>query len=206
MSETVVEIVNWLASEAFKSDPSILHPALKQVAAAKGASKIWYGLQHEDQSTVFVVIVWASLADHKLFIDDKAPYAELLAKLTPTLDASAGAIEFYHVAFKPNPIPEAHFNCPINEFGILTLKEGKTNAEIEELVWNPEFNDGGKVFDIGKIIERDNQYVLTKGWESVEAHHAARAYRSEQLSQFVTAAREIITPAVCHVKLTMFKS
>ena len=38
-SEIVVEVANWPASDAYKTDPSVITPALEQLAATKGALK-----------------------------------------------------------------------------------------------------------------------------------------------------------------------
>ncbi|TCD64978.1 hypothetical protein EIP91_003391 [Steccherinum ochraceum] len=203
MSEIVVEIASWPASAAYKTDRSIVKPALEQLAASKGALKIWTGIQEEDQSTAYLVIAWEKLADHEALINDKAAYDELAGKLKPTL---GGPLSLFHVAFKPVPIPLEHFNSPVTEFATQTLKEGKTNADFEQFIWNPQVDPEGKIFVAGKVVEKESEYIFTKGWESVEAHAAARGGGDEKIVKFVTALHELVDTKVAHAKLTLFST
>lgn len=98
-------------------------------------------------------------------MDDKEGYAKLGAALKPAL---GGGLSLLHVAFKPIAVPLDHLNASISEFAIQTLQEGKTSAELEGLLQNPQINGEGKTFVTGKVVEKDNQYVLLKGWDSVE--------------------------------------
>jgi len=203
-SEIVVEIANFPASDAYKADPSVFHPALELIAGRKGALKIWHGLQHEDSSTVYLVIAWEKLSDHEALIHDKEGYAKLGAALAPV---RSGDLNLFHLSFKPISIPEVHFNAPITEFVLQTLKEGKANADLEAIVWNKDINTDGAQFIVGKVVEKENQYYLLKGWESVEAHQAARSADPEpNVAKFIEAVRQLVTPTIAHVKLTAYKA
>ena len=109
---------------------------------------------------------WEKLADHEALIADKDAYPKLGAAIGAA--KSDGALSLFHLVFKPTPVPEVHFNAPITEFVIQTLREGKTNADLEALVWENPVNADGKAFAVGKKVEVGNQYVLAKGWESIE--------------------------------------
>lgn len=111
------------------------------------------------------VIAWEKLSDHEALIHDKEGYAKLGAALAPVRN---GDLSLFHLSFKPVPIPEVHLNAPITEFAVQTLQEGKTCAELEALVWNKDINTKGIYFIVGKVVEKESQYYLLKGWESVE--------------------------------------
>ncbi|KAH8088929.1 hypothetical protein BXZ70DRAFT_1011440 [Cristinia sonorae] len=202
-SEVVVEIATWPASDAYKADPSVIDPALKILAASKGSQNIYHGLQHEDKSTAYLIIVWDKLADHQALIDDKEEYPKLIAALTPSL---GGQLTLFHVGFKPLAVPTVHFLAPISEFVVQTVKEGKTNADLENFVWNPAVTGDGTQVVVGKIVEKENQYVLLKGWESYEAHQAARNGGDENVAKFVAFLHSVVDTQVAHVQLTEYKA
>lgn len=64
--------------------------------------------------------------------------------------------------------PTAHFTAGITEFAVQTLKEGKSNAELEAVLWNERVNPDWTVFSVGKVVEREREYVLLKEWDSYE--------------------------------------
>lgn len=48
------------------------------------------------------------------------------------------------------------------------MREGKDNAALEGLVWNEKVNPDGTIFSVGKVVEKEREYVLLKGWDSYE--------------------------------------
>ncbi|THH30757.1 hypothetical protein EUX98_g3428 [Antrodiella citrinella] len=58
-------------------------------------------------------------------------------------------------------------------------------------------NQEGAAFVDGKTVEKDNEYVCVKGWESVEAHKAAGIVTPKALEQLVTSE-------VVHVRLIAY--
>jgi len=193
MSPVVVEVASWPASEAFKADQTLIYPALTILAGLKGAQKLYYGIQHEDQATARLIIIWESLAHHQALIDDKPTYEKLGATLAPVL---GGGISLYHVKFvAPESIP-VQFDAPITEFVIQTIKD---TAKASDLEAHLATADG---FSSGKVVEYEKQWVLIKGWQSLEEHEA---YVKEHLGAFGSTLVQLVDLELKHWKFTAFK-
>ncbi|THH30756.1 hypothetical protein EUX98_g3429 [Antrodiella citrinella] len=197
-SEIVVEVATFKASEAYKADPTVFHPALNMVAASKGVLHIWHGLEHEDRSTVYFLVAWEKVSDHHTLMNDPE-YSNIL---TVFAAVAAGPVNLRHVAFKSITIPLAHFAAPFTEVSILTVKEGKSNTGVESILWDTKINQDGAAFTTGKTVEKDNEYVSVKGWESIEAHEAAAA--DPQIKALIEVLEQTVKMELAHVQLTAF--
>ncbi|THH26805.1 hypothetical protein EUX98_g7386 [Antrodiella citrinella] len=198
-SDSVVEFASWPASEAFKADRTLAHPALTILAGCKGAQKIYYGIQHEDQTTAKLIIIWDSLADHQALIDDKPLYATLGGLLGPVL---AGEITLFHVKFAAVESIPAHLEAPITELATATIKDTSKSAELEA-----EFAKGAAVGlgSSGKVVEHEKQWLLVKGWQSIEEEHEAFRKGVTEATTLLTNLRQLVEPEIAHWQLTAFK-
>ncbi|KAH8077741.1 hypothetical protein BXZ70DRAFT_694967 [Cristinia sonorae] len=202
-STVVVELATFPATEAYKADPTVIHPALEIISKAKGARNIYHGLQYEDKATAYLVIIWDSLEDHHALLSDKDIYPKIMEGFATSI---GGPHNLVHVAFKPLVAPIAHLTAPISEFAVQTLKEGKTNADLEGFVWNPAVTGDGSQVVVGKVVEKEDQYVLLKGWESYEAHQNARNGNDENVKKFITYLHTVVDTSVAHVPLKEYKA
>ncbi|THH32790.1 hypothetical protein EUX98_g1381 [Antrodiella citrinella] len=195
-NSVVVEFATWPASEAFKADRTLAHPALTLIAGCKGAQKIYYGIQHEDKTTAKLVIIWDSLADHQALIDDKPLYAKLGGLLGPVL---AGGLSLFHVKFAAIESIPAHFESPITELATATLKDASKSAEFEAGLAQ------AVSFSSGKVVEHEKQWVLVKGWQSIEEHEAFRKDATEAMITLRSNLKQLVDAEMGHWQLTAFK-
>lgn len=115
----------------------------------------------------FLSAAWESVDAHHAFQANTELYSKLLAAFGP-VRAPDSLPSLYHVDFKPIAIPRDHFARPVTEIVVHTLKEGKTAEEIEGLMLQDKVTLGGKQTVFGRKVEAQNEWVLAKGWNTVE--------------------------------------
>ncbi|ETW78017.1 hypothetical protein HETIRDRAFT_148734 [Heterobasidion irregulare TC 32-1] len=168
-----IEIVSWVASDAYLQDKSIVEGGVKFVLGVKGVLQVWSGLQIE-KSRLFMVTVWDSIESHKALEADKEQYGKSLGLLGPTMAANP-EVELYHAELDED-YPAA-FNSPTVEFALITpTEEGATVETFKTLLAKLKveaYKDTCTVLALswGTIVEKPQTLLGVVGWKSIEAHH-----------------------------------
>ncbi|KAI0786256.1 hypothetical protein C8Q75DRAFT_772966 [Abortiporus biennis] len=167
----VVEIARFPSSEAYQKDPSIINPALELLTTIKGSHEIFHGLQVEDKKTLYLLVIWDRLEDHKNFINDPVAYPLLAKLLGPSVTAPAVLL---HVPFTSDPL--SPFRAPITEFVYASVNaELSATVDIKEVDARLQAVSDKRLGTkhgaaLGRTIENDGLSVGTLGWDSVQEH------------------------------------
>ncbi|EMD34952.1 hypothetical protein CERSUDRAFT_85710 [Gelatoporia subvermispora B] len=200
----IIEVARIPSSEAYRKDPSIINPALEILAKAKGVQGVFTGIQVEDKTTLYLVVVWESLDAHKAAIENADASSKFREIIT---QAGSGAPLIYRIPFKPNPIPQLH--APITEFAFFTLLEGKQPEDIRAIlapmvVGQVTIPDGTHGASFGQTVEREDVFCFLIGWDTVEIHEKGKA-ENEKLKEFISRLADVVHREPRHVPLTEFK-
>ncbi|KAF9450574.1 hypothetical protein P691DRAFT_758079 [Macrolepiota fuliginosa MF-IS2] len=199
----VVEICSFAASEAFRKDPHLAHPAYELIRLQKGLQYIYEGVGIEEPNTVWLLLVWDSYDDHKALIDNE----ELYPKVTEALGKCIGGdFIMRHVEF--NEITRIALTSPVSEIVALELRD-KTSAErkealkkvmvdmIEHCHTAPRAKDHPP-FAYGETKESAGSFYFLGGWTSVE-YHTECVEDPEGIKEHVRRIGELTTYKVSHV-------
>ncbi|KAF9221020.1 hypothetical protein BS17DRAFT_786378 [Gyrodon lividus] len=164
---SVAEIAYFTASEDYKSGSASLDGPLSQISKVTGLNKSYVGYETEDTTVLFWVNDWTSKDAHEAFTK-QVEYSDVVAASRPVF-ASQPTVNF--VEFEDT---KGALGAPVTEFVTMTLKEGKTMAELEPLVQElhqklagtPKFH--GDSWSV--IIDKPNVYHGILGWDTVKAH------------------------------------
>jgi len=124
----IIEIAEFAASEALLADPNIITPALDFLIKVDGCLGIYHGIAEEDKKTIFLIIVWETFEHHKALLDD--PEFPGIIGLGPSIFPDE--IKVTHVKFIQDPFPA--LSAPTTEIVYTTLKEGKTQEDLYEVL------------------------------------------------------------------------
>ncbi|KAF8885684.1 hypothetical protein CPB84DRAFT_1733897 [Gymnopilus junonius] len=169
----VIEIASWVPSKAYLADPTILKPALDFLKTVDGCKDVYTGVA-EEQSTLFLFVVWESFAHHKALINNpEYPQVIGLGPSIASKEEGGSGVTVYHVEFI-NPF-EPSQSAPTTEILAITLKEGKTKEDLTNVVntmsakINAE-NPKHAPVTWGQTLEDEQKFYLTIGWDSSDAH------------------------------------
>ncbi|KAI0269756.1 hypothetical protein BC834DRAFT_863201 [Gloeopeniophorella convolvens] len=199
MASKSYEFVFWPAGDGYRNDQSVSNPAFQFLKDHK-AEAIFHGLQVEEPA-FGLIVVWDKIQVHKDLMADAVEYPKLLNLLKPTM--GGGDIDMSHVDFLIDPTPA--FKAPITEIAFTSPKtpEDKeaVQARLEQIVSlanGPTKTAFGAAY--GPVVEKPDTFVLVVGWDSVEAHLAAR----EANKELTGAAGKIANVKVRHVALSPY--
>ncbi|KAF7796501.1 hypothetical protein EIP86_007679 [Pleurotus ostreatoroseus] len=203
-----IEIVTFPSCEAYRKDPSISFPIFDIVEGhSKGWLGMYYGLQVEDGKTGYFTIVWETLEDHQNLINDPI-YAKLIEHVKQCVEGGGlDGLEMIHVPFEPVAALATIYNGPFTSFAHVTPKPGKTVDDINaDLALLRDVKDvqGNLGLASGKVIEKEDAFVFTSGWDQIE-NHAAAAKGHPGISAFVAKLNEDAEWGAKHVSLKSYK-
>lgn len=204
MAVPVVEVATFVASEAYKKDPSVIFPALDLLKTIPGCIGIWYGLQVQDPSYLYLVVLWETLEHHTNYMKDTVEYPKLGAALQPSMTDFLG---LYHVRF-PEDIQTA-LNAPTTEIVHWTIPES-TNVEtfhkgVQQLIDLIQKDMPGEVFrgGVGRVVEGERRLSVILGWHSLERFTQA-VYNNQQCVELVTELKKQADLDLKHAQLKKF--
>ncbi|PPQ78722.1 hypothetical protein CVT25_010725 [Psilocybe cyanescens] len=166
--QVVVQITSWTASDAYLTNPSLLEPAISSFSKADGCICVYSGLSEEDETTIYLFIVWEISEPPKILVDSPA-YLRNTGLLSCI---KYDAFQTNHtVHFNNNVIPA--LTAPITEVTLLTLKEGKTKGHLNQILnsvsTNPEIADNKYgALTWGDVEGTPDKFYLLFGWENAK--------------------------------------
>jgi len=203
----VVEFVSLTASEALKASDTVGTEALNIVLESAGAQKVFRGMQAEDKATAYVAVGWDTLKAHQDLMDDKARYDPLLASLATTI-APGTQLTMVHVVFANHAAAIQALEDPAAELAWLTLKSldqaTALPGNMDSLEKALATASGRRSYTWGKVVEKEDQYLLIVGWDTVEAHLNALKV-NQNLSTTVAKTSELVEIDLVHVNFTEYK-
>ncbi|KAJ3478023.1 hypothetical protein NLI96_g10053 [Meripilus lineatus] len=200
----VVEIARFASNEAYRSDPAVINPSLEILSRAKGVQAIFHGIQVEDEETVYIVIIWDRVEDHKALIDDQDAYTKLRTNL-----AKCGSTEHHilHVPLLPDPL--AQLRAPLTEFSFMTLKPGQSAQELGDFM-NVVLEKSGTSLKVrygtswGKTVEKDDLFFLVMGWNSLQDHQKNIEENEENIT-LTAQLLKLVDFKLTHVELQEYR-
>ncbi|KAI0713519.1 hypothetical protein C8Q76DRAFT_463663 [Earliella scabrosa] len=205
MSQPTIEIAYSPATDAIKNSPhdrELVNAAFSILKAQQGCINVHWGLQHEDKETVYALIAWETLEDHKRLMENKTEYP-VLNRATGSF--FAGKVQMIHV--KTQKEPYKAFGAPTLEIATFTLKDGESMSALESLIRElvDAVSGGAGVVDAtwGPVEEKPNALVLFIGWTSVEAHWDL-VKTDAKLIDIIGRGRAMATIDLIHVPLALF--
>jgi len=159
---TIIEFVRWSATDEYLEDfHSQVKPTLSYVQNADGCTSVYYGLEEEDPTIVWMVFFWKTIEHHKVMMK-RLDYPDMVAGLKPFL--RDGQMKMYHVEF--NNDTAVAFTAPMTAISTLTISEGQNREDlialIEKLV--VKIDDGqGSHIAWGEIQEEPGKYMIVAG-------------------------------------------
>ncbi|TFK52579.1 hypothetical protein OE88DRAFT_1725182 [Heliocybe sulcata] len=197
----VVEFVWYKASDEAKLTPTLGKEALDIVSSTPGAQKVFRGYQAEDDGITYVSVAWDSIKAHQDLMQDKARYDPVGASLGPTV-APGAQLSMVHAAFNNHEAAVQAIEDPATELAFLTLKSADKASILRSSLDNLEkalaTSPGRRSYTWGKVVEKEDQYLLIIGWDSVEAHWDALKV-DQNLSAAVAKMRESVDIDLVHV-------
>ncbi|EDR13795.1 uncharacterized protein LACBIDRAFT_292588 [Laccaria bicolor S238N-H82] len=194
----VVEIASFVASEALLADHDLLKGALEHVSKVNGFISAYAGVQVEDKKTTYLAVVWETYEAHKALMDSPE-YPALIEKLKPGL---GGPLVMNHVPFNED-VTNA-LSAPTTE--VITSKLKDPQAK------DPRLDESAAFFTkalseavgahppvvYGESKENPGTLIVLIGWDSVEAHLAARA-KDPRFKEYAAKAADFTDATVVHV-------
>ncbi|EIW60784.1 uncharacterized protein TRAVEDRAFT_165861 [Trametes versicolor FP-101664 SS1] len=210
MSLPTIEVVYRPGTEAFRAKPkdaSFVKPAFDILSQQKGQLQKFFGLQHEDKTSAYVIVAWEDLEDHKRLMNDTETYPRLGAAVGSFFDVTAKAPQnMVHV--RPTSDPFKAFEAPVTEIAYFTLKAGTSKDAGEQLIdtLSKAMIAAGSADGVvhsawGPVVEKDNVIALFIGWTSVDAHHKAISANTT-LAGLITQLRAAFEVDLVHVEFT----
>ncbi|KII84621.1 hypothetical protein PLICRDRAFT_179431 [Plicaturopsis crispa FD-325 SS-3] len=196
---TVTEICTFSASDAYRTDQSIVKPFAQTLIGTPGFISLYHGLQVEDPTVGYIFIVWESFEAHKALIDSPAQ-GPILDTLKPLFAGQFTSV--IHAKFTTDPT--AALSAPTTEYLFTTPKEGSSKEALSEIFSKLALRDFPEVLGAadGPCIERDDTLVLVVGWESVEAHRALMKTAHPDKLKILGTLRAQGDSVVRHLKLS----
>lgn len=194
----VVEFASFVASEALLANRDLLAGALDDVSKVNGCLRAYAGLQVEDKKTVYLAIVWETYEAHKTLMDSPE-YPALIEKLKPGL---GGPLVMNHIPFNED-VTNA-LSAPTTEVITSKLKDGQAkDALLDESAstFTKALNEAAGVHPpaaVGESKENPGTFIVLIGWDSVEAHLAARE-QDPRFKEYAKKAAPLADATVVHV-------
>ncbi|KAF9219695.1 hypothetical protein BS17DRAFT_788963 [Gyrodon lividus] len=198
----VTEIIRFTPKESYlASAQGALGDFFKILASTDGFISAYHGLQLEESESGEKG-VWETLEHHQALQKDANKYSELRA----TIDGAADNRRMFHVF--PESDPSCGFTADALEIVEMTLKAGRTKADINEsmndlmtqktpgIVGRPTW---------GQVHEDREKVIMFVGWSSREAHMNARNQPTEAISGAIGKIAEHLDETdMKHVKLEKY--
>ncbi|KAF8967025.1 hypothetical protein BDZ97DRAFT_561754 [Flammula alnicola] len=197
----IVEIVWWSATDDFLADfDALFKSTVDHVSATNGCLRVYYGIEEEDRTNFWMVVVWQSHAHHQAMID-RPDYPVMVGRLQPFF--RDGQLKMNHIEF--NKETDAAFNAPVTAISFLTLKEGRTKEEADEALRAliKVLDEGPGSFQPatwGETEEDAEKTILVVGWSSVQIHHEVVRDNTTLYSGRIAELKKITDIEIVHVK------
>jgi len=158
----IVEFVSWSATNEYLQDfCSRVKPTLNYVQNADGCTSIYYGLEEEDPTIVWMIFVWKSIKHHEIMMK-RPDYPDMVAELKPFL--RDGQMRMRHVEF--NNDTTTAFVAPTTAISTLTMSENQSLGDLSVLL-SEKLDEGRQHSHApiawGEIQEEPGKYMLVVG-------------------------------------------
>jgi len=191
----ITEFVTFKASEAYIADSAVIQPAVKLLAEHEGVLSVFTGFEVEDPTVGYLFVVWEKLEHHEKLMQDSS-YPTILS----TLAAAQSGPPLSMLHFDMTDDPTKGLTAPVTDLTYMTLKEGKTKADVEPFfatfAW---IADLGRGFHHGQCVEKPELFVVLMGWASIEAH--MEAGKAPEFAALVGDALAVMDIHVKHAKI-----
>ncbi|KAA1472542.1 hypothetical protein DENSPDRAFT_778197 [Dentipellis sp. KUC8613] len=174
-------------------------------------SSVFTGLQVEKPNGYLLLtrsLAWDDYEAHQRVVADKKNFAANGRKLVPAMAAPRAGVSLFHGVFADTAILERVLSAPVVEIVEVSPKDKSEagQAKLRELLARMEkvTNSSGKesaaVAGIGgPVHEREGDWVVLIGWQSVEAH--AQDVRNGPMGDFVKELGTTCKVKFGHAKL-----
>ncbi|KAF8798997.1 hypothetical protein BYT27DRAFT_7122341 [Phlegmacium glaucopus] len=170
----IIEFVSCRATDEYLEDfHTRVKPTLDYVQNADGCTSVYFGLEEEDPTTIWMVFVWKTIEHHQVMMK-RPDYPDMVAALQPFL--RDGQMNMCHVEFN-NDIAVA-FTAPTTAISTLTLTENQNRADLDVLLKTLgealDHGHGGHApIAWGETQEEPGKFLLVVGWDSVQVNCVA---------------------------------
>ncbi|KAA1475682.1 hypothetical protein DENSPDRAFT_853158 [Dentipellis sp. KUC8613] len=168
----VVEVLIFRASEAYRSDQTVIYPAFDIVGDWKGSLGMYHGYLTQGYS----LVVWETLKDHEdLMHSDKN--AQLREDMGKCIDGSA---TMFHAYFQPSTNLGRVLDAPVTSVGQVKLKQESTHSNLDavmKLLIEAQGIKGFRGAVYGKEVETD-EFAFMTAWDSIEVRWWRESFES----------------------------
>ncbi|KAF8177036.1 hypothetical protein BJ912DRAFT_1132897 [Pholiota molesta] len=155
----MVEFVWWPGTDAFLDDlENIIKPTVAHISSTKGCLRICHGLEEEDKTKFWMIVVWQSHAHHQAMMDSP-DYAIMVGRLKHYFD---GELKMNHVEFADDEQPP--FSAPITAISFLRSENTEAKEADEALQSLMKVNIGGIGATWGQTQEETALKIVIVGW------------------------------------------
>jgi hypothetical protein len=127
-------------------------------------SLLYFSVTPQNLTVIIIAPVWKTPEHHEKFLQDSS-YPTFLS----TLAAAHSGPPLSVLHFDMTDDPAKGLTAPVTDLTYMTLKEGKTKADVEPFFANFAWiADLGKGFHHGQCVEKPELFVVLMGWASVE--------------------------------------
>jgi len=180
----IVEFVWWLATDEYLKDfHSRVKPTFDYVQNADGCTSIYFGLEEENPTTVWMVFVWKTIEHHQVMMN-RPDYPDMVAGLKPSF--RDGQLNMCHVEF--NNDTSVAFTAPMTAILTVTLTENQNRERLDVLFKMlrgvlDQGHGSHKPIAWGETQEEPGKFILVVECDSVQVHEDIRMGPVEQLSK-----------------------
>ncbi|KAF8158085.1 hypothetical protein B0H34DRAFT_440813 [Crassisporium funariophilum] len=193
----VVELVNFLASEALLANNDLTAEPMKAFGKVEGCLSVHFGPQVEDKKTAYMMVAWETL-EHHIAFTKSAVYPELMKALGP---AVGGPLDVKHVHY--NEDTTNALQAAVTEITTVKLKEGKSfEGDLKPIIdviseKAPLAKGGNPPVAFGEYVETPGVYSMLIGWDSLEAH--GEVVKQEPFAKLIPNLFATGDLTICHV-------
>ncbi|KIK07939.1 hypothetical protein K443DRAFT_604541 [Laccaria amethystina LaAM-08-1] len=192
----VVEFASFVASEALLANHDLLEGAVDDISKVDGFISAYAGLKVEDKKTAYLAVVWETYESHKTLMDSPE-YPALIEKLKPAL---GGPLAMDHIPFNED-VTNA-LNAPVTQVITSKLKDGQAkDGLLDAGTFTKALNEAVGAHPpvaFGESKENPGTFIVLIGWDSVEAHVAARG-QDPRFKEYAEKAAPLADATVVHV-------
>ncbi|KAF9485232.1 hypothetical protein BDN70DRAFT_681647 [Pholiota conissans] len=161
----MVEFVWWPGTDAFLSDlENVISATVAHISSAPGCLRIFYGLEEEDRTKFWMIVVWQSHAHHQAMMDSP-DYALMVGRLRPYF---GGELKMNHVEFVHGEGPA--FGAPITTISFLKSTKDSGGDEVDETLKSLTKSSGAVGATWGQTQEDASLKIGIFGSEMDESH------------------------------------
>ncbi|KZP33101.1 hypothetical protein FIBSPDRAFT_847712 [Athelia psychrophila] len=191
---TETHIALFTTSDACRADPTMLDRIFYDVSGAKGVESLYYGLQIEDPTQLYVVNNWANSDDFLAF--SASEHDDVLASV---VEVFKGFPKVYHINFKLDvTVP---LDMPVTEIVVITSVSPEAKQKLcDTLAEVCEYLKGVMTYGTPEQAGDKDVVVVVCGWNSLEDH--AKSLARPEGQELMKMWEPLGSKVVKHVKLT----